>query len=159
MNLLPYLWEQSQEQRIFRASVLSVLKTLTGVLHLVIRLTQALGERSIEYHPFIVQLITLGTDPTQQEEFVYLFEDALDLWEEAIKNAPTEVKDQEPMAGPEYNFMGLFPKAIACLQLGSENLKKILKIIEAYLILDPVGVMKVSHKVTLTDISDMRKNS
>jgi hypothetical protein len=31
MNLLPYLWEQSQEQRIFRASVLSVLKTLTGV--------------------------------------------------------------------------------------------------------------------------------
>jgi len=32
MNLLPYLWEQSEEQRIFRASVLSVLKTLTGVL-------------------------------------------------------------------------------------------------------------------------------
>jgi hypothetical protein len=31
MNLLPYLWEQSQEQRIFRAAVLSVLKTLTGV--------------------------------------------------------------------------------------------------------------------------------
>jgi hypothetical protein len=56
MNLLPYLWEQSQEQRIFRAAVLSVLKAMTG----------ALGERSVEYHPFIVQLIALGTDPTQQ---------------------------------------------------------------------------------------------
>ena len=31
MSLLPYLWEQSQEQRIFRGAVLSVLKTLTGV--------------------------------------------------------------------------------------------------------------------------------
>ena len=39
--------------------------------------------------------------------------------------------------------MGLFPKAIACLQLGSENLKKILKIIESYLILDSVGIMQV----------------
>ena len=39
--------------------------------------------------------------------------------------------------------MGLFPKAIACLQLGSENVKKILKIIESYLILDSVGIMQV----------------
>ena len=79
-----------------------------------------------------------------QEEFVYLFEDALDLWEEAVKNAPTEVKEAEPMTGPEYNFIGLFPRAIACLQFGSENLKKILRIIESYLILDPVGIMQVT---------------
>jgi hypothetical protein len=72
-----------------------------------------------------------------------LFEDALDLWEEAIKNASTEVKDQDPLSGPEINFMGLFPKAVACLQFGSENLKKILKIIECYLILDPTGIMQV----------------
>lgn len=74
---------------------------------------------------------------------MYLFEDALDLWEETVKNAPTEIKEQEPLTGPEYTFMGLFPEAVACLQLGSENLKKILKIIESYLILDPVGIMQV----------------
>lgn len=74
---------------------------------------------------------------------MYLFEDALDLWEEAVKNAPTEVKDQEPLIGPEYNFMGLFQKAVDCLQLGSENLVKVLKILESYLILDPVGIMQV----------------
>lgn len=74
---------------------------------------------------------------------MYLFEDALDLWEEAVRNAPTEIKEQEPLTGPEYNFMGLLPKAIECLQLGSEILKKILKIIESYLILDPVGIMQV----------------
>lgn len=74
---------------------------------------------------------------------MYLFEDALDLWEEAVKNVPTEVREQEPLTGPEYNFMGLFPRAMACLQFESENLKKILKIIEAYLVLDPVGIMKV----------------
>ena len=73
-----------------------------------------------------------------------MFEDALDLWEEAVKNAPTEVKEAEPMTGPEYNFIGLFPRAIACLQFGSENLKKILRIIESYLILDPVGIMQVT---------------
>jgi hypothetical protein len=72
-----------------------------------------------------------------------LFEDALDLWEEAVKNAPTDVKEQIPVMGPECNFMGLFPNAIACLQFGSENLRKVLKIIEVYLILDPVGIMKV----------------
>jgi len=38
--------------------------------------------------------------------------------------------------------MGLFPKAISCLQLGSENLKKVLRIIESYIILDPVGIMR-----------------
>jgi hypothetical protein len=74
---------------------------------------------------------------------VYLYEDALDLWEEAIKNAPTDIKEQEPMMGPEFNFMGLFPRAIACLQLGSENLKKVLRILEYYLTLDPVGLMQV----------------
>ena len=45
--------------------------------------------------------------------------------------------------GPEYNIMGLFPRAITCLELGSENLKKVLKIMEEYLILDPIGIMQV----------------
>jgi hypothetical protein len=61
------------------------------------------------------------------------------------------------MSGPEYNLMGLFPKAIACLELGSENLKKILKIIEAYLMLDSVGIMKV-HLILCDLHSDMRSN-
>jgi hypothetical protein len=60
-----------------------------------------------------------------------------------VKNTPTEVKDEEPLTGPKYNFMGLFPKAVACLQLGSETLKKVLRIIEYYIILDPVGIMQV----------------
>lgn len=77
-----------------------------------------------------------------EEEFLYLFEDALYLWEEAVKNAPTEIKDQEPLTGPEYNLMGLFPKTIECLQLGSESLKSVLRIIEYYIILDPVGIMQ-----------------
>jgi hypothetical protein len=67
MNLLPYLWEQSHEQRIFRGAVLSVLKTLTGVLCPIdLSKHQALGEQSFEFHSFIVQLIALGTDPSQQ---------------------------------------------------------------------------------------------
>ena len=79
---------------------------------------------------------------------MYLFEDALDLWEEAVKNAPNEVKEQEPRTVPEQNFMGLFPKAIECLQFGSENLKKVLRIIEVYVILDPVGIMTVRPLMT-----------
>ena len=60
-----------------------------------------------------------------------------------MKNVPTEIKEQEPLTGPEYNIMGLFPRAILCLELGSENLKKVLKIMEEYLILDPIGIMQV----------------
>jgi hypothetical protein len=88
-----------------------------------------------------------------------LFEDALDLWEEAVKTAPNEVKEAEPLTGPEYNFIGLFPRAIACLQLGSENLKKILRIIESYLILDPVGIMQVTaHLMTRLISRDLPKS-
>ena len=74
-----------------------------------------------------------------------MYEDALDLWEEAVKNASTEIKEQEPATGAECNFMGLFPRAIACLQLGNESLKKVLRILECYLILDPVGLMQVRN--------------
>lgn len=52
------------------------------------------------------------------------------------------------MTGPVYNFMGLFPRAIACLQLGSESLKKVLRILECYLILDPVGLLQVCTFLT-----------
>lgn len=38
--------------------------------------------------------------------------------------------------------MGLFPKAVECLQLGSESLKSVLRIIELYIILDPLGIMR-----------------
>lgn len=85
-----------------------------------------------------------------------MFEDALDLWEEAVKNAPTVVKEQEPVVSPLPNFMGLFPRAVACLQFGSENLKKVLKIIECYLILDPSGIMEVTSLTTSPYISVMQ---
>jgi hypothetical protein len=39
--------------------------------------------------------------------------------------------------------MGLFPRAITCLQFGSDTLKKVLRIIEYYIVLDPVGIMQV----------------
>jgi hypothetical protein len=53
------------------------------------------------------------------------------------------------MTGPTYNIMGLFPKAIACLQFGSDTLKTVLKIIEYYIIIDPVGIMQVINVVGL----------
>jgi len=31
MNLLPYLWDQSENQKVFRASVLASLQNLVGV--------------------------------------------------------------------------------------------------------------------------------
>lgn len=81
-----------------------------------------------------------------------MYEEALDLWEEAVKNAPTEVSAEEPMTGPTYNLMGLFPTAVACLQFGSDTLKKVLKIIEYYVILDPVGIMQVMIKIYYVNV-------
>lgn len=79
---------------------------------------------------------------------MYLYEDALALWEEAVINAPTEIKAQKPLTGPVYNFMGLFAKALDCIPHSTfENLKTLFKVIEYYLVLDPDGIMKVGSLI------------
>jgi hypothetical protein len=75
---------------------------------------------------------------------MYLYEDTLALWEEAVRNAPTEINAQKPLTGPIYNFMGLFSKALDCIpHCTFENLKTLFKVIEDYLVLDPDSIMKV----------------
>jgi len=71
-------------------------------------------------------------------------EEALELWETTVSSAPNEIKGQEPVTGPEYNLMGLFPALLRCLKYGSENLKIVLRIIEGYLMIDGAGLMLVA---------------
>lgn len=70
---------------------------------------------------------------TVQEEHVYLLEDALDLWLAALENSV------ECTSG----LFSLVPAVIGLLEYGSEILKKILKILESYIILVPDMIIQV----------------
>jgi hypothetical protein len=68
-----------------------------------------------------------------QEEHVYLLEDALDLWHATLENSV----DCTP------GLFSLVPAVIGLLEYGSENLKKVLKILESSIILVPDMIIQV----------------
>ncbi|CAG8490758.1 5104_t:CDS:10 [Diversispora eburnea] len=108
-NLLPPLWQAAQDEHMFRPAILSILT----------KLVQALMNESINLHDFIIPIIQYSVNPNT-EEHVYLLEDALDLWLATLENSV------ECTPG----LFSLVPAVIGLLECGSENLKKVLKILE-----------------------------
>ncbi|RHZ44598.1 hypothetical protein Glove_718g38 [Diversispora epigaea] len=115
-NLLPPLWQAAQDEHMFRPAILSILT----------KLVQALMNESINLHDFIIPIIQYSVNPNT-EEHVYLLEDALDLWLATLENSV------ECTPG----LFSLVPAVIGLLEFGSENLKKVLKILESSIILVP----------------------
>ena len=68
-----------------------------------------------------------------QEEHVYLLEDGLDLWLAVLENTV----ECTPL------LFNLVPAAIGLLEFGSETLKKVLRIIESYILLVPEMIVQV----------------
>ncbi|KAI8980480.1 armadillo-type protein [Pilobolus umbonatus] len=108
------------------------------------------GEHMVGYAAQIVQLLTpiWMSDPEpllksslvatftkiMANAHVYLLEDGLDLWWTILQTTPS-ITD---------SLMSLYPVAIELLDYDTENLRKILKIIESYLLLDPQHCMSLS---------------
>lgn len=59
---------------------------------------------------------------------VYLLEDALDLWEATIRSTPAPASQQ---------LLDLVPFLLPCVELGTITLRKVLAIIESYVLLAP----------------------
>ena len=68
-----------------------------------------------------------------QEEHVYLLEDGLDLWLAILENTV----ECTPL------LFNLVPTAIGLLEFGSDTLKKVLRIIESYILLVPEMIVQV----------------
>jgi hypothetical protein len=72
---------------------------------------------------------------------VYLLEDALDLWEAAIRATPAPAPQE---------LLDLVPYLFPCVELGTLTLRKVLDIIESYVIIAPREMIE-THRIALFD--------
>ncbi|KAJ3048473.1 hypothetical protein HK102_012682 [Quaeritorhiza haematococci] len=93
----------------------------------------------MKLHEFVVPLIRYCID-SEQAAHVYLFEDGLDLWLATIQNTLE--------CGP--GLLGIFGLAVPLLEYGTENLRKVLKLVEGYVVVAPLAVLQ-AHAVAIMD--------
>ncbi|KAG9306619.1 hypothetical protein G9A89_004816 [Geosiphon pyriformis] len=126
-TLLPPLWQASQGEHWFKPSILVILT----------KLVTALKEQSSNLQEFIIPLLQFNLNPNT-EEHVYLSDDALDLWQAILQNTV----ECTPL------LFSLVPTAISLLEFGSELLKKVLQVLESYIILVPEMLMQAyAHSI------------
>ena len=68
-----------------------------------------------------------------------MLEDSLDLWWTLVQTAPASTPD----------LLSLFPAALELLDYDTENLRKILKIIDSYIMLDPQSTLQPQYALVL----------
>ncbi|KAJ3279966.1 Importin-11 [Borealophlyctis nickersoniae] len=133
-RLLPGLWEQSEDQHMFRAAIVETLSKLVA----------AVGANSMSLHGFVVPIIGFSVDVANPAH-VYLLEDGIDLWLSLVRNTTDASRD----------LLSLFPHATALLEYGSESLKKVLKLVEGYIILAPHAVLRAYAVPLMTRLTEM----
>ncbi|RKP26529.1 armadillo-type protein [Syncephalis pseudoplumigaleata] len=80
---------------------------------------------SVPLHALVLPLVRLCVDPNTPE-FVYLGEEALDLWWVTVQNTPQLTSE----------MVEVLPMAMALLEHGSDSFVIALRIVESYLLLD-----------------------
>lgn len=115
-NYLPLLWETSGDHNMLRCAIISLL----------VHLVQGLGVLSGGLQSFLLPVISLSTDVSQPCH-VYLLEDGLDLWWALLQNTAAFT--------PE--LLTLSKNLLPLLELGTENLRTCMQIIQAYILLAP----------------------
>lgn len=70
---------------------------------------------------------------------VYLLDDALELWEATVKSTPSPASQE---------LLGLFPYLIGCLGLATTALRKVLEVVDSYVLLAPRDIIE-THRVQL----------
>ncbi|GFN82406.1 importin-11 [Plakobranchus ocellatus] len=131
VQYLPLLWKESEEHNMLRCAI------LTSLIHLV----QGYGGDSNQLWQFILPAIAISTD-TSQDPHVYLLEDGLELWYVTLINAP----------GMSPELLKLFDNLPALLELGTENLRVCLKIIQCYVLLGSREFMQAYSEVLATSL-------
>lgn len=127
MSMLPPLWAQSGEEHLMKQAILTMITALVN----------SLGKDSLSYHSAILPVIRDSVQP-ESEASVYLLEDALDLWTTVLQHTTTH--DPPPSA----ELLSLASSLLPLLDMGSELLRQIFELIEAYTILSPVTILASS---------------
>jgi hypothetical protein len=133
VSILPELWEASGEEHLLKQAILSILSTLVA----------AMGEQSQRYNSMILPLIQRAVAPDSEMQ-IYLLEEALDLWWTILAHTPSP-------APPD--VLALTESAFPLLEIGSDNLRVVLNIVESYILLAPEAML--SDAVRLRILSYM----
>lgn len=121
VSILPGLWEDSGEEHLLKQAILSILSTLVS----------SMREQSQRYHSLILPLIQRAVAPDSEMQ-IYLLEEALDLWSTILAQTPSP-------APPD--VLALTESAFPLLEIGSDNLRVVLNIVESYILLAPEAML------------------
>ncbi|RMD41292.1 hypothetical protein DV735_g3818, partial [Chaetothyriales sp. CBS 134920] len=124
MSMLPPLWAESGEEHLMKQAILTMITAIVN----------SLGPRSYSYHGPILPLIHDSVQP-ESESIVYLLEEALELWAAVLTQTPLE---NPP---PSREVLSLLGDLLPLLDMGSEHLRQVFELIEAYTILSPSTVL------------------
>ncbi|KAH8384850.1 hypothetical protein KR093_010102, partial [Drosophila rubida] len=118
ISYLPLLWRESElnEYNMLRCAIIGTLEQLVRTIRDVPEIMK----------PFLYSVIELSTD-LQQRSHVYLIEDGIMLWLAVIGNSTTLT--------PE--LLALCDHLLPIIKMSSENLRTVLQLIHAYILLDP----------------------
>lgn len=130
ITLLPPLWEQSGEEHLMKACLLTILT----------RLVNAMRADSLPMHSMVYPIIK-GAVESGSETQLYLLEDALELWGAILTQTPSDSASPDLLDLVRY----LYP----IYELGSENLRKALEITESYLVLAPQYMLSANVRTPL----------
>jgi len=121
VSILPGLWEASGEEHLIKQAILTLLATIVT----------AMKSESHRYHSMVLPLIRRAVEPGSEMQ-VYLLEEALDLWVTILAQTPAP-------ASPD--VIALAECVFPLLELGSDNLRMVLNIVESYIILAPEAML------------------
>lgn len=121
VSILPQTWEMSGEDHLLKQAILALLSTLVT----------AMKEQSQRYNPLVLPLIQQAVVPNTDMN-VFLLEESLELWSGILMQTPLP-------APPE--VIRLAECTFPLLDLGSENLRMTLAVVESYVLLAPEALL------------------
>ncbi|KAJ1993523.1 hypothetical protein GGI25_002730 [Coemansia spiralis] len=123
VQMIPPLWQSAESENMYQ----------TTILVLVTKLVEALGSQATKLQDFVAPLIAHSVD-FANDAHVYLMEDGIELWLILIRNSTT-LSD---------SVSALAQRLPQLLQYSTEMLKRILKVVESYFLIDPVRVFQLN---------------
>ncbi|XP_037946692.1 importin-11 [Teleopsis dalmanni] len=121
IGYLPKLWKESDDFNMLRCAILSTLQQLVKAMH-------SIPE---QLKPFLYGVIQISTD-LQGPSHVYLMEEGLQLWVSVVEN----MNNMSP------ELMLLTKNLLPIIEMSSENLRIVLILIQAYILLDAISFLE-----------------
>ncbi|RKP07868.1 armadillo-type protein [Thamnocephalis sphaerospora] len=127
INCLSSIVERMEQQASWRHSVLMSLKSTSSGLH-----------------PLVLPLIQFSVDPTSSS-YAYLSEDGLDLWWVTLQNTDRLTSE----------LASIMDAAVKLLDYGSDSFVVTLRILESYIILDPIFSLQNHDQAMMSRFADL----